>query len=89
MRLTVEGKKYTQPLTLKLDPRVKTSAVGLAQLASLSREMYEGAVATHRAFADARALVAQLDKLSGADVDALKAKIEAVAPSQIPEAAPA
>ena len=43
VRLTVDGKTYTQPLTLKLDPRVKTSPAGLAQLASLSREMYDGA----------------------------------------------
>jgi hypothetical protein len=82
VKLTVDGKSYAQPLTLKLDPRVKTSPVALAQLATLSREMYDGAVATHRAFADGRAMVAQLAKMSGADVDAIKAKIEAVAPAQ-------
>ncbi len=82
VKLSVDGKVYTQPLTLKLDPRVKTSPLALTQLASLSREMYDGAVATHRAFADARTMVAQLAKLSGADVDALKAKIETVAPAQ-------
>lgn len=82
VKLTVDGKSYTQPLVLKLDPRVKTSATALAQLNALSKEMYEGAVGTHRAFADARSLVAQLNKLSGADVDALKTRIEAIAPAQ-------
>ena len=32
VRLTVDGKRYTQPVTLRLDPRVKTPAAGLAQL---------------------------------------------------------
>ncbi len=82
VKLTVDGKSYTQPLTLKLDPRVKTSAVALTQLATLTREMYEGAVATHRAFVEGRAMVAQLSQLSGPDVDALKTKIETVAPAQ-------
>ena len=57
VRLTVDGKTYTQPITLPLDPRVKTPAAGLAQLATLSREMYDGAVATHAAYVEARALV--------------------------------
>ena len=47
VRLTVDGKPYTQPLTLRLDPRVKTSAAGLAQLASVTRETYDAAVAAH------------------------------------------
>ena len=33
VRLTVNGKSYEQPLTLRLDPRVKTPAAGLAKLA--------------------------------------------------------
>ena len=42
VRLTVDGKSYTQPLTLHLDPRVKTPALGLSTLTSLTREMYDG-----------------------------------------------
>ena len=80
MRLTVDGKSYTQPLTLRLDPRVKTPAAGLAQLASLTREMYDGAVATHAAYEQARALAAQLDKLGGDDVASFKAKVDSLAP---------
>ena len=55
VRLTVNGKTYTQPLTLRLDPRVKTPAADLAQRrAMLSREMYDGAVAAHAAYEQAR-----------------------------------
>lgn len=81
VRLTVDGRAYTQPLTLKMDPRVKTPAAALVQVATLSKEMYDGAVAAHTAFGQARGLVAQLDKLSGADVDAFKAQIESLAPA--------
>ena len=83
VRLTVGGKSYTQPLTLRLDPRVTTPAAGLAQLATLSREMYEGAVSAHVEYAQARALIAQLDKLKGADVDMFKAQVESLAPAPV------
>jgi hypothetical protein len=82
VRLTVDGKSYTQPLTLRLDPRVKTPAAGLTQLAALSREMYDGAMAAHAAYNQARALSAQLDKVSGPDVTAFKAKVDSLAPPQ-------
>jgi photosystem II stability/assembly factor-like uncharacterized protein len=82
VRLTVDGKSYTQPLTLRLDPRVKTPAAGLAQLNTLSREMYEGARATHAAYNQARALSARLEKTTGPDVAALKAKVDSLAPAQ-------
>ena len=80
VRLTVNGKSYTQPLTLKLDPRVKTPAAGLAQLASLSKEMYDGAVAAHAALVEGRALSQKLAGLSGADAAVLKARIDSIAP---------
>ncbi len=81
VRLTVDGATFTQPLTLKMDPRVKTSAAAMAQLTALSTEMYNGAMDAHKAFGQVRGLVAQLDKMSGADVDALKAQLEPLAPS--------
>jgi photosystem II stability/assembly factor-like uncharacterized protein len=79
VRLTAGGKSYTQPLTLRLDPRVKTSAEGLATLASLSREMYDGARTARAAYEQARALVAQLG--GTADVAAFKAQVESLAPA--------
>jgi hypothetical protein len=76
VRLTVNGKSYTQPLTLRLDPRVKTAATGLRQLTVLTREMYDLAAAAHAAHVQARALAdsaagsrrAQLDSLAPAPV---------------------
>ncbi len=81
VRLTVAGRQFTRPLTLRLDPRVKTPPADLARLASLSREMYDGAVQAHAAYARARALVAALDSLQGSDVQTFKAKVEALAPA--------
>jgi photosystem II stability/assembly factor-like uncharacterized protein len=83
VRLTAGGKRYTQSLVLRLDPRVKTGAAALAQLATLSREMYMGAIAAHTAYVDARALVAALANLSGADIDAFKTRVEAIAPAPV------
>jgi photosystem II stability/assembly factor-like uncharacterized protein len=81
VRLTVGGKSYTQPLTLRLDPRVKTPAAGLAQLAALSRQMYDGAIAAHLAFLQARALAAALEKSQTADAAALRARVDSLAPA--------
>jgi hypothetical protein len=84
VRLGVGGKTYTQPLSLRLDPRVQTAAADLARLATLSREMYDGAVAAHTAWEEARALVARLDAAGGASAVALKERVEALAPAPRP-----
>jgi photosystem II stability/assembly factor-like uncharacterized protein len=80
VRLTVAGRQYTQPLTLRLDPRVKTPAADLERAAALAREMYDGAVAAHAAYEEARALVARLEA-SGSN---LKTEVEALAPAPRP-----
>jgi hypothetical protein len=80
-RLTVDGKRYEQPITLRLDPRVNTPAAGLAQLNTLTRELYDAAAQAHSAYSEARALMGRLG--SGADAAALKARIEAIAPPEI------
>jgi photosystem II stability/assembly factor-like uncharacterized protein len=80
VRLTVDGKTYTQPLTLKLDPRVKTPAAGLAQMTSLTKEMYEGARSLHSAFNQARALAPQIEA-AGTDAADLKAQVDQLAPA--------
>jgi photosystem II stability/assembly factor-like uncharacterized protein len=82
VRLTAGGRSYTQPLALRLDPRVRTPAAGLAQLASLTRELYDGAVATHAAYVEARELAARLGHLSGDDAATLRAQIDSLAPAQ-------
>src|SRR5947209_3957199 len=38
--LTANGKSYSQPLTIKMDPRVKTSVAGLQQQFKLSSDLY-------------------------------------------------
>src|SRR5437879_12753871 len=38
VKLTVDGRSYTQPLTVKMDPRVKTPPLGLAQQFILSKQ---------------------------------------------------
>jgi hypothetical protein len=80
VRLTVDGTTQTQPLTLRLDPRLKTPAVGLAQLAALTREMYDDARESHEAYEEARALVARLDSLHTANASALRTALDSIAP---------
>ena len=81
VRLTAGGTSYTQPLTLRLDPRVNTPPAGLVQLASLSREAYDGAVAAHAAYVQARSLAMQLDTAAGSDAAALKTELDSLAPA--------
>ena len=84
VRLTIAGRPYTQPLTLSLDPRVTTSAADLERVATLSREMYDGAVAANAAYLEARALVARIAAAPTADAAALTADVEALAPEPRP-----
>jgi hypothetical protein len=42
VKLMVDGKSFTQPLTVKMDPRVKTSTAGLTQQFNLSLDAYRG-----------------------------------------------
>jgi hypothetical protein len=41
VRLTIDGAATTQPLTVKMDPRVKTPAAGLQQQFTLSMQLYD------------------------------------------------
>jgi photosystem II stability/assembly factor-like uncharacterized protein len=56
VRLSVDGTKLEQPLTLRLDPRVKTPAAGLAKLAELSLALYDGILESQRALQELRGL---------------------------------
>jgi len=85
VRLTVGASQFTQPLSLRLDPRVTTPAADLARLASLSRKMWEGATFANTAYEEARELVAELDAAGSAEATALKAKVEALAPAPRPQ----
>src|SRR5262249_819118 len=80
VRLTVDGKSYNQPLTLRLDPRVKTLAADLTTLSTLTREMYDGAPSAHAAYEQARSLASQLESLQDDDVNVLKQQLARLAP---------
>jgi hypothetical protein len=89
VRLTANGKSYTQPITVKQDPRVKTPAPVMQQVYTLSRAAYDGAVSARKAAESARALRAQIAELqpraSGEVASALSAydrKLEAIAGAQ-------
>ncbi len=80
VRLSTTGKKLEQPLTLKMDPRVKTPLAGLAQLSALSKEMYDAAVTARAAYTRARALGTRLESASATGAGALREKIDSLAP---------
>jgi photosystem II stability/assembly factor-like uncharacterized protein len=70
--LTVAGKSYTQPLNIRMDPRVKTAPEDLAQHFELDHKI---AVALHQdyeALQHVRRLRAQLKPLAGPDKDKVK-----------------
>jgi photosystem II stability/assembly factor-like uncharacterized protein len=56
VQLTVDGRRFEQTLTLKMDPRVKTPPEGLKQQFALSMQCYDG-------IQQARALTTQIQKL--------------------------
>ena len=63
MKLTVDGKSYTQPLTLKMDPRVKTPPLGLAQQFTLSKQLYDGIIEAQKSLEELRALKGRLARV--------------------------
>ncbi|MEP6509907.1 MAG: hypothetical protein ABJC63_16895, partial [Gemmatimonadales bacterium] len=82
VRLVADGTTSTQPIMVRLDPRVKTSVATMSRLSVLSREMYDDATAAHAAYVDARKMS---DGMTNAG-DAMKMKIDSIAPpgSQAP-----
>ena len=88
VRLMVNGQTYTQPITVKQDPRVKTPAINMQQVYSLTHAMYFGAVDAQKAETQALALRAEIAALAPqAKAEAAKAladldkKLEALAGS--------
>jgi hypothetical protein len=63
VRLTVNGRSYTQPLTVKMDPRVKTSPEALAQQHQIAMKCYEGMKQVREALEQVRKLRTQLRDL--------------------------
>jgi hypothetical protein len=65
VKLTVDGKSYTQPLTVKMDPRVKTPLVGLSEQFRLSKQMYDDMLEAQAALQQLRAIRARVKTAQG------------------------
>ena len=59
VRLTVNGRTFTQPLTVRIDPRVTTPAAGLQQQYDLSMQAYNGII-------ESSAMMDEIGKVSDA-----------------------
>jgi photosystem II stability/assembly factor-like uncharacterized protein len=84
VKLTVNGKTYSQPITVKQDPRVKTPAAAMQQVYTLSKATYYAALDAQNAAKQAQAVRDQIAKLrpqvNGAAADALTAFDRKIAP---------
>jgi len=69
--LTVDGQKYSQPMTVQMDPRVKTPVADLQKQFDLSQQVYQDLLALQAVIDKATAARAQLktmrEKASSAD----------------------
>jgi hypothetical protein len=75
--LTAGGKKYEQPLTLVMDPRVKTSTADLGEQFKLSKQLYDEWLALSSISEQARKVRGQLTELRPRIADAaLKSQVE-------------
>jgi len=63
VKLTVDGKSYSQPLTVKMDARVKTPTAGLQQQFTLSKQLYDDALKVAKALDQIRAAQGRLGPL--------------------------
>jgi photosystem II stability/assembly factor-like uncharacterized protein len=84
--LTVNGKSYSQPLIIQIDPRVKTPVAGLQQQFAMSNDLYAALLTLSPAVEQAGELRKQLKELQGkangdtlTAVKALDQKLQALA----------
>jgi photosystem II stability/assembly factor-like uncharacterized protein len=77
VKLTVNGKSHAQPITVKQDPRVKTPALVMQQVYSLTKAVYFGALDAQAAADEVQRVRDQVTKLqaqaNGAVAEALAA----------------
>jgi photosystem II stability/assembly factor-like uncharacterized protein len=64
VKLTVNGHSYSEPLTVKIDPRVKTPAAGLAQMFQMESRLAAMMSESSQALAEARSAREQLQKVA-------------------------
>ena len=84
LRLTVDGKSFTQKLNVRIDPRVKTPLIGLTQQFTLSMQAYNATVRAQAISEEAKKIGDQLravrakvpaDGALAKDIDALQTKL--------------
>ncbi len=78
VRLTVNGHSFTAPLTVKMDPRVKTPLAGLEQQFHFETHLASRISSMTEAARQARSLREQLEKLSGKATGPLAGSIGAL-----------
>jgi photosystem II stability/assembly factor-like uncharacterized protein len=71
VRLTVDGKTYTQPLTVRMDPRVKTAEIELRKQFEMEMGIVEGMNETFEALQQVRSLRPQVTDRAGKTKGAL------------------
>jgi photosystem II stability/assembly factor-like uncharacterized protein len=76
VKLTANGQSYTQPLIVKMDPRVHTSLPALTEQFTLSKQCYDDAVKTSKIMEEIRAM---RDRLRSTPDAALEQKLNALA----------
>jgi photosystem II stability/assembly factor-like uncharacterized protein len=75
VKLTVGGKTYTQPLSIKMDPRVKVSAEDLRAQFELETQIVNAMQRDFQALAQLRSLRSKLQEIQGKDGADLQSKI--------------
>ena len=87
VRLTANGETLTQPITIKMDPRVKITPE-VQQIFTLTTQMEDNARNAAAAYKEARDLAAKVKaRTQSAANDALLKQIEEIAPAEVPGAA--
>ena len=64
VRLTVDGKSFTAPLTVKMDPRIKTPLSGLQKKAQAETRLSDAMTETTQSILQANSINSQLEKLT-------------------------
>ena len=78
VRLTVNGKAYSQPLVVKMDPRVKTPAAGILQQSARSKRLYDGIVEMQAALQQLADIRSQIGALGSRAAGPVAASLKAV-----------
>jgi photosystem II stability/assembly factor-like uncharacterized protein len=76
VRLIVNGKSYSAPLTVKMDPRVPASAADLTALNELENKLAELVSSSSAAALEAHSVREQIEKMPATVPDAVKAAME-------------